>query len=119
MSQPGFCTSYCGWHSYNGIYKYAWIGVPPSTCPGCFLYSNTPNGNFGVDAAVSVIAHELAEAATDPTFVGWTDPVYGEENADMVFPLQILSLQWSWLQYAGWRSQLSGAGQLQFEHCIL
>ena len=36
-----------------------------------------------MDAAVSVVAHELAEAATDPTFVGWTDPVYGEENADI------------------------------------
>jgi hypothetical protein len=34
-----------------------------------------------VDAAVSVIAHELAEAASDPQLNAWYD-ANGEENAD-------------------------------------
>ena len=85
MTETDFCTKHCGWHSYatysSGLkIKFAWIGVPPASCPGCYLFTNTPNNNFGVDAAVSVVAHELAEAATDPTFRGWQ---YGYENADL------------------------------------
>ena len=71
-------------HSYNGDYKYAWIGVPTSTCP-CYVQSNSPNGNFGIDAAISVIAHELVETATNPQLSsGWFSTQYGVENADQV-----------------------------------
>ena len=71
----GFCSSYCGWHSSAstsaGNLKFAFVGVPPSSCSGCYAQSTSPNGNFGVDGAVSVIAHELAEAATNPLGTGW------------------------------------------------
>jgi len=77
VGQADFCTSFCGWHTYvnlNGaIYKFGWIGVPKPGCP-CYPPSNelkSPNGNPALDAAISVIAHELAEAATDPTGDGW------------------------------------------------
>ena len=40
-------------------------------CRGCIYQPNSPNGNAAVDSAVSVIAHELAEAATDPLQTGW------------------------------------------------
>ena len=53
----------------------------------CVLY-NGPNGDPGADAAVSAVAHETEETATDPVsvlvspyFLGWYD-VNGEENAD-------------------------------------
>ena len=42
----------------------------------------SPNGNAGVDGMVSVVAHELEEALTDPNpSSGWTDS-NGAENAD-------------------------------------
>ena len=73
VSQNGFCTSYCGWHTYGTIsgvaYKYAWIGM--ATCSGCVPQTTSPNGDKSADAAVSVIGHELAEAVTDPTGGGY------------------------------------------------
>ncbi|CAI5951959.1 unnamed protein product [Closterium sp. NIES-65] len=42
----------------------------------------SPNGNPGLDATISTIAHEIAEAATDPdASTGWFD-ADNEENAD-------------------------------------
>ena len=83
VTQPGFCTQYCGWHNFNGNIKYGFIGVPPNQgCFGCFGQRKSPNNNAGVDAAVNVIAHELAEAATDPNLNAWFN-TNGEENADV------------------------------------
>ncbi|CAI5465549.1 unnamed protein product [Closterium sp. Yama58-4] len=49
---------------------------------GCGGQSTSPNGKPGIDATVSTIAHEVAEAATDPDAeYGWFDAA-GEENAD-------------------------------------
>ena len=70
VSQTGFCSEFCGWHDNHGNYTYAWVGVSNSSC-GCFSQQNSPNGDFGVDAAVSCIAHELAETVTDPYGTGW------------------------------------------------
>ena len=76
VQQSGFCTSFCGWHSYAGNYKFAFIGLAPAGCPCVFqprfsFEINPPNGNIAADGAVSVIAHELAEAATDPLLTGY------------------------------------------------
>jgi len=51
-------------------YKFSWVGVPKTGC-NCYVQTNSPNGDFGVDAAISVIAHELTETVTDPTGGGW------------------------------------------------
>ncbi len=67
----GFCSQYCGWHSSASGYKFAFVGVPPSSCTGCYAQSSSPNGDAGIDGAVSVVAHELAEAATNPLGTGW------------------------------------------------
>lgn len=40
-----------------------------------------PNGPSGADGTVSVLAHELTEAVTDPTLTGWFDSG-GMENGD-------------------------------------
>jgi hypothetical protein len=92
----GFCTQYCGWHSYftyktgsgktaqSTVVKYAWIG-DPSTCPSaCAPTPNetvSPNNDVGVDAMLSVISHETAETITDPTLSTWYDGS-GNECAD-------------------------------------
>ena len=80
VAQPGFCTEFCGWHTYYGSYKYSWVGIPASGC-NCFAQYTSPNGNAAVDAAVSVIAHELMETATDPMINAWYNSD-GDENGD-------------------------------------
>ena len=81
MAHTSFCTEYCGWHDNNGNFKYAWIGIPPSGC-GCFSQKTSPNGNSAVDSAVSVIAHELMETATNPLGTAWYNSD-GDENGDV------------------------------------
>lgn len=88
----GFCTSYCGWHSWNNYpgtttpLKYAFIGNAGALCPGACMatdvYYTPPNGDAGVDGMISVVAHEITEALSDPDVTyGWFD-AQGNENAD-------------------------------------
>ena len=82
----GFCTQYCGWHTYatlNGSnIKYAFVGNPDRCPRACEAqYPKSPNGNSGADGMVSIIAHELEEAVTDENLNAWFDG-RGEENAD-------------------------------------
>jgi len=83
----GFLTQYCGWHDYNTYgpnstpIKYAFVGNPAAKMSACAAQSTGPNGDAQADAMVSVIAHELEEAATDPQLNAWYDST-GQENAD-------------------------------------
>jgi hypothetical protein len=83
----GFCTHYCGWHYFGKFaktdIKYAFIGNASSQCPAACTRQrfHSPNDNIGADGMASVIAHELAEAVTDPLLTAWYDRE-GEENAD-------------------------------------
>ncbi|CAI5961020.1 unnamed protein product [Closterium sp. NIES-64] len=84
----GFCTDYCGWHSlasHNGAnLVYGFLGHHGACPNGCMTQKGTsPNNNPGIDATVSTLAHEIAEAATDPDLrTGWLAPS-GDENADL------------------------------------
>jgi phosphate-induced protein 1 len=81
----GFLTQYCGWHTHGTIsgadIKYSFVGDPSRTLSACAAQTTSPNGNAGADAMVSVIAHELEEAVTDPDLNAWYD-TRGYENAD-------------------------------------
>jgi len=83
----GFCSRYCGWHTYTTHYstatpvKYAFIGNANRCLSACAAQTLSPNNNAGVDAMVSVIAHELEESVTDPLLNAWYD-ANGSENAD-------------------------------------
>jgi hypothetical protein len=91
---PGeaFCQTYCGWHTYlqdpqtgNSI-AYGFIGNPVTQCRnGCepFGGGNAPNGNEGHDAMVSIIAHEINEATTDPALAGWYQNDLAHEVGDL------------------------------------
>ena len=84
--QSGFCTKYCGWHTAGTIsstnIKYAFIGNASRCLNACSAQTVSPNGNPGVDAMISVVAHELEEATTDPNPTsGWAD-ANRSENAD-------------------------------------
>jgi Phosphate-induced protein 1 conserved region len=90
----GFCSSYCGFHnhmSYSGKdIKYSFIGNPVhctaqggvSDCQGdSHNDSQSPNNDPGVDAMISVIAHESEEATSDPDLNAWYF-ANGEEDGD-------------------------------------
>jgi hypothetical protein len=81
----GFCTQYCGWHTYGTIagsnIKYSFVGNPARCISSCAAQSVGPNGNAGADGMASIIAHELEEAVTDPNINAWYEGRY-QENAD-------------------------------------
>jgi hypothetical protein len=81
----GFCTQYCGWHtSGSGTYgtiRYSFVGNANRCLSACAAQTISPNGNAGVDGMISVIAHELEEATSDPDLNAWYDSS-GSENAD-------------------------------------
>jgi hypothetical protein len=85
----GFLTKYCGWHTYSTkiapgkAIKFAFIGNPNKSLANCsYQTTSSPNGNPGVDAMVSVIAHELMETVSDPQLNAWYN-ASGDENADI------------------------------------
>ena len=84
-ANSGFCTQYCGWHTHGTIggsdIKYSFVGNPDRCPSACSAQTTSPNGNAGADGMVSIIAHELEEAVTDPDLNAWFDS-RGAENAD-------------------------------------
>jgi hypothetical protein len=84
-ASSGFCTQYCGWHTYGTIngfnIKYSFVGNPDRCPSACEAQTTGPNGNAGADGMASIIAHELEEAVTDPNLNAWYD-TRGRENAD-------------------------------------
>ena len=92
LGEASFCNDYCGYHvswelkSGTRIF-YSFSGNPSACMYGC-SYSqnsrNSPNKDPAVDAMISIVAHELVEAVTDPYSDGdraWQDGYY-YENAD-------------------------------------
>jgi len=83
----GFVTRYCGWHAHALIattdIKFAFVGDPTTQgLANCSPQPKlSPNAAPGADAMVSVLAHEIEEAVTDPDLNAWYDAA-GSENAD-------------------------------------
>ncbi|CAO3663912.1 unnamed protein product [Umbelopsis ramanniana] len=84
----GFCSQYCGWHTYANIngtdLKYLFAGRADACISSCVSSTNqqsSPNGDVFVDGMISVLAHEIVEAGSDPELNAWTD-ASGQENAD-------------------------------------
>lgn len=81
----GFCSKYCGWHSSSTIggadIKFAFVGNPDRCPSACEMQVMSPNGDSGADGMASIMAHEAAEAVTDPDLNAWYDSA-GNENAD-------------------------------------
>ena len=67
----GFCTLYCGWHTFSTIagsnIKYAFVGNSDRCPAACAAQTTSPNGNAGADGMASIIAHELNEAIATRT----------------------------------------------------
>ena len=81
----GFCTKYCGWHTSGLIggtdIKYAFVGNSDRCPNSCEMQAVSPNGNSGADGMASIMAHEAAEAVSDPDLNAWYDSA-GNENED-------------------------------------
>ena len=83
----GFLTKYCGWHTHATVggsdVKYSFVGdATGASLASCAQQTTaSPNGNPGVDAMLSVVAHELEETVTDPDLNAWYDR-QGAENGD-------------------------------------
>ena len=92
VGKASFCTNYCGYHvswklaSDTRIF-YSIAGNSDACPDSCGAVGNeraSPNGDIGVDSLISTVAHELAEAVSDPNSDGlrsWYD-IAGNENAD-------------------------------------
>jgi len=84
--RSGFCTKYCGWHTAGTIsgtnIKYSFVGNSSRCLSACAAQTTGPNGNPGVDGMVSVLAHELEEANTDPNPTSGYADSGGAENGD-------------------------------------
>ncbi|KAK4740686.1 hypothetical protein SAY87_024274 [Trapa incisa] len=100
-----FCKNVCGFHYFTfpsivgSVLPYAWIGNSNKLCPGTCAYPfavpeyipglkpvRPPNGDAAVDGMVSVIAHEIAELASDPLANAWfagDEPSSPVEIADL------------------------------------
>ncbi|CAF3113724.1 unnamed protein product [Rotaria sp. Silwood2] len=82
-----FCNSYCGYHSTfsrgTSKYIYGFIGNPQKCINSCSVYNKlvSPNGDVGVDAMLTPVAHEIVEAMSDPWLNAWRD-INKNENAD-------------------------------------
>lgn len=74
----GSCETWCGYH-YSGFTpdnrRFIYSVQPATNCGPC-------GGDF--DSWTMVLAHEIAEAVTDPFGTGWWDSQDGSENADIV-----------------------------------
>jgi hypothetical protein len=89
VSVSGFLTQYCGFHSAltanSTNVQYAFVGDPtgPSVANCSAQTASSPNGDVGGDAMVSVVAHELSEATSDPQLNAWYADATGNENGDL------------------------------------
>ncbi|KAF5785762.1 putative protein EXORDIUM [Helianthus annuus] len=101
-----FCVTACGFHYFTFpsivgyTLPYAWVENSERMCSGLCAYPfaipdyargivkplKSPNGKVGVDAMISVIAHDMEEMATDPLINDWyasSDPADPVEIADL------------------------------------
>ncbi|CAG8503513.1 7927_t:CDS:2 [Paraglomus occultum] len=76
----GFCSDFCGFHTYDTIrgktIKYAFVGTPTNCLDGCAPLQSggvSPNNNPAIDGMASVIMHELVETVTDGEYNAWYD----------------------------------------------
>ena len=91
VQMQDFCSSACGFHYFTfasivgHTLPYAWVGDSGKQCPGTCAYpfavpsymngfvkpQKSPNGDAGLDGLISIMAHELAEIASNPFINSW------------------------------------------------
>ena len=84
----GFGTQYCAYHYHgnvtvNGVVRNVLYAAMPynAAYPSSCTAGTAPNGDFGADAEVNTLAHEIEETTTDLMGNAWFD-TRGYENAD-------------------------------------
>lgn len=72
----GFCSDYCGFHSYmkaaEGPLYWGFVGDHGGCPDGCMFEGASPNMNTAMDAGVATLGAELVDAVTNPDLsTGW------------------------------------------------
>jgi hypothetical protein len=84
-ASSGMDVTYCAMHGRSAVlgtdFRYVFVGGPARSPTRCAPQSIGPNSTLGADAAVSLIAAEVFNTVTDPTFASWYDRL-GLEPAD-------------------------------------
>ena len=115
---PRGTASGCGWHS-AGSYKrhpvqVAWIFNVDADA-GCDPGDHVTGHSQGLAALANITAHELAEAITDPRFLGWFgDGISGEVGDKCAFVFAVPSVTFSnatvWRLQGEWSNAAYNAG---------
>ncbi|KAI8064407.1 phosphate-induced protein 1 [Gongronella butleri] len=74
VSDSQMCQSYCSYNFYSDQFQYVVIGYParcPTQCMPPKNAQNSPNKSPGIDAAITVLSHELQDVLTDPRLNAW------------------------------------------------
>ena len=66
----------------HSVYPYP-DACPQQSCTPDNNMKKSPNNDVGLDAMLSIVAHEISETATDPLFKSWYD--FNGEFGTMVF----------------------------------
>lgn len=83
----GSCSIYCAWHKSDkiGTVTFAFgVVIDPTSCMSSCAWQTTSPNKFSAaaNAMLSMFAHELSEAVTDPSLATWYNSRSGNENAD-------------------------------------
>ncbi|KAI8086153.1 phosphate-induced protein 1 [Halteromyces radiatus] len=70
-----FCSTNCGYNSYSDQFQYIFIGYPggcPQFCVPTMIQQQSPNNSPSIDAAITILSHELQDVLTDPRMDAWS-----------------------------------------------
>jgi hypothetical protein len=70
------------------VHRFAYIGSPAACYSSCSAQSgpqgvSSPNNNAEADGMASIIAHELAESASDPLINAWCAHVHARQSSSV------------------------------------
>jgi len=71
------------------VHRFAYIGSPAACYSSCSAQSgpqgvSSPNNNAEADGMASIIAHELAESASDPLINAWCVHVHARQSSSVM-----------------------------------
>ncbi|CAO3626629.1 unnamed protein product [Cunninghamella blakesleeana] len=69
-----FCNRNCGYNSYSDLFQYIFIGYSgkcPDKCVPVMNKDVSPNNSPFIDAAITLLSHELQDIITDPRMDAW------------------------------------------------
>ncbi|KAI8879839.1 hypothetical protein K501DRAFT_225876, partial [Backusella circina FSU 941] len=69
-----FCNTHCGYNSFGDNFQYIFMGYPGNCADKCIPSVNlnsSPNNSPSIDAAITILSHEIQDILTDPRNDAW------------------------------------------------